>query len=201
MVASKLLVVSCLLFVLFLAQVNAQGLKVGFYGKTCPQAEGIVRKVVFAAMKKAPTLGAPLLRMFFHDCFVRVCFCISFLNISICRTFLMITLRFLAKRSSNESIVNKQGCDGSILLDLPKNQTEKNAVPNLSLRGFGIIDDSKAAIEKVCPGIVSCSDILALITRDAMVAVSIIFTLINIMSENSTPHIYIYIYIHAYRNL
>uniref|UniRef100_A0A1J3DS85 Peroxidase n=1 Tax=Noccaea caerulescens TaxID=107243 RepID=A0A1J3DS85_NOCCA len=131
--ASKLLVVSCLLFVLFLAQVNAQGLKVGFYGKTCPQAEGIVRKVVFAAMKKAPTLGAPLLRMFFHDCFVR-------------------------------------GCDGSILLDLPKNQTEKNAVPNLSLRGFGIIDDSKAAIEKVCPGIVSCSDILALITRDAMVA-------------------------------
>ncbi|KFK37581.1 hypothetical protein AALP_AA3G001800 [Arabis alpina] len=132
MAASKLLVVSCL-FLVLLAQVNAQGLKVGFYGKTCPQAEGIVKKVVFAAMKKDPTLGAPLLRMFFHDCFVR-------------------------------------GCDGSVLLELKNKQDEKNAAPNLSLRGFGIIDDSKAALEKACPGIVSCSDVLALVARDAMVA-------------------------------
>lgn len=58
------------------------------------------------------------------------------------------------------------------MLDKSNNQAEKNAVPNLSLRGFGIIDDSKAALEKVCPGIVSCSDVLALIARDAVVAVS-----------------------------
>ncbi|KAL1211330.1 Peroxidase 27 [Cardamine amara subsp. amara] len=133
MTASKRLVVSCLFLVLLFAEANSMGLKVGFYGKTCPQAEGIVKKVVFAAIKKAPTLGAPLLRMNFHDCFVR-------------------------------------GCDGSVLLELSNNQAEKNAVPNLSLRGFGVIDDSKAAIEKVCPGVVSCSDILALVARDAMVA-------------------------------
>lgn len=75
MAASKRLVVSCLFLVLLFAQAKSQGLKVGFYSKTCPQVEGIVRKVVFDAMKKAPTVGAPLLRMFFHDCFVRVCFC------------------------------------------------------------------------------------------------------------------------------
>jgi len=69
-------------------------------------------------------------------------------------------------------VYDQQGCDGSVLLDKPNNQGEKSAVPNLSLRGFGIIDDSKAALEKVCPGIVSCSDILALVARDAMVAVS-----------------------------
>lgn len=54
------------------APTNAQGLKVGFYDNTCPKAELIVKKSVFDAMKKDPTLGAPLLRMFFHDCFVRV---------------------------------------------------------------------------------------------------------------------------------
>lgn len=82
--------------------------------------------------------------------------------------------------------LNQQGCDGSVLLELSNKQDEKNAVPNLSLRGFGIIDDSKAALEKVCPGIVSCSDVLALVARDAMVAVS------NLHINPKIIHIYIY---------
>ncbi|CAN1165872.1 Peroxidase 56, partial [Linum perenne] len=64
-----------------------------------------------------------------------------------------------------------QGCDASVLIDSTKNnQAEKDAIPNLSLRGFGTIDRVKAALEMECPGIVSCSDILAIVARDVTVA-------------------------------
>ncbi|GLU07817.1 hypothetical protein SLE2022_247610 [Rubroshorea leprosula] len=59
------------------------------------------------------------------------------------------------------------GCDASILIE--GSDTEKTAIPNLTLRGFEVIDDAKKQIEAVCPGIVSCADILALAARDAVV--------------------------------
>ena len=58
-----------------------------------------------------------------------------------------------------------QGCDGSLLLDddLPAIQSEKHAPGNdKSARGFEVVDDIKSALEKACPGVVSCADILAL---------------------------------------
>ncbi|XP_058071049.1 peroxidase 57-like [Magnolia sinica] len=62
-----------------------------------------------------------------------------------------------------------QGCEASVLIDSHGNNiAEKEAPPNLSLRGFEIIDEIKAELEKRCPGIVSCADILALATRDGV---------------------------------
>jgi len=67
-----------------------------------------------------------------------------------------------------------QGCDGSILLDDTSSFTgEKNANPNRnSARGYEVIDSIKSAVEKVCPGVVSCADILAIAARDSVGIVS-----------------------------
>ncbi|KAG7953868.1 hypothetical protein I3843_12G130900 [Carya illinoinensis] len=66
-----------------------------------------------------------------------------------------------------------QGCDASILLDdAPSISSEKKARNNNnSTRGYEVIDDVKAQVESICPGIVSCADIVAVAARDASVAV------------------------------
>ncbi|XP_026397446.1 peroxidase 27-like [Papaver somniferum] len=130
---SQLLLLPILVLVFLVVDAaNGQGLKLGFYAKSCPKEESIIHKTVASYVSFNPTFPSALLRMHFHDCFVR-------------------------------------GCDGSVLLNSTStNQTEKAAIPNLSLRGFNIIDAPKAAIEKVCPGVVSCADILALSARDSV---------------------------------
>ncbi|XP_021732590.1 peroxidase P7-like [Chenopodium quinoa] len=62
------------------------------------------------------------------------------------------------------------GCDGSVLLDDNATFTgEKNAFPNSnSLRAFDVVDVIKARLEKACPLIVSCADILAIAARDSV---------------------------------
>lgn len=65
-----------------------------------------------------------------------------------------------------------QGCDASVLLDSTDGSpAEKDAMPNLSLRGFDAVARVKDKLEKACPATVSCADLLALMARNAVVLV------------------------------
>ncbi|URD92447.1 peroxidase [Musa troglodytarum] len=122
-----------LLTLLCIAVVPSHGaLQVGFYRGKCngTDVEAAIRSVVAARFGRDRSIVPALLRLHFHDCFVR-------------------------------------GCDASILLD--GSGTEKTAPPNLSVRGYDLIDQAKTELESRCPGVVSCADIIAVATRDAVV--------------------------------
>ncbi|KAH9604393.1 hypothetical protein KSS87_017104, partial [Heliosperma pusillum] len=121
-----------LVIILSVSSVEAQ-LSPDHYSYSCPQALQIVQDVVVEAIQNETRLGASLLRLHFHDCFVN-------------------------------------GCDASVLLDDNATFTgEKTAFPNNdSLRGFHVVDVIKAELEKACPNVVSCADILAIVARDAV---------------------------------
>lgn len=50
----------------------AQSLDQGFYANTCPNVVGIVKRTTASFISQSPSLAASLLRLHFHDCFVRV---------------------------------------------------------------------------------------------------------------------------------
>ncbi|KAK4381280.1 Peroxidase 4 [Sesamum angolense] len=93
-------------------------LSTDFYEKSCPTVFSIVQSVVKSAIREEKRMGASLLRLHFHDCFV---------------------------------------------------QGEKTAGGNNnSVRGYEVIDDIKSKVEAVCPGIVSCADIVTIAARDSV---------------------------------
>ncbi|KAG7587340.1 hem peroxidase [Arabidopsis thaliana x Arabidopsis arenosa] len=61
-----------------------------------------------------------------------------------------------------------EGCDGSILIKHDGNDDERFAAGNAGVAGFDVIDEAKSELERLCPGIVSCADIVALAARDAI---------------------------------
>ncbi|EMS47439.1 Peroxidase 70 [Triticum urartu] len=132
------------------AVANAQ-LSEDYYGSSCPAALLTIRTTVATAVLLDRRMGASLLRLYFHDCFVQAS---------------PQDLPLLFPWSSFNI-----GCDASVLLDdTPSFTGEKGAGPNAgSLRGFEVIDRIKLLLELICPGTVSCADILAVAARDAVV--------------------------------
>ncbi|KAF0920630.1 hypothetical protein E2562_035917 [Oryza meyeriana var. granulata] len=51
---------------------GGEALSLDYYAKSCPKAEAAVAAAVKQAMARDRTVPAALLRMHFHDCFVRV---------------------------------------------------------------------------------------------------------------------------------
>lgn len=71
-----------------------------------------------------------------------------------------------------------------MLDDAPSIVSEKNAIQNFrSVRGFEVIDDVKSRVEDMCPGVVSCADILAVAARDASEYVSIYISIYVAFSD------------------
>lgn len=60
-------------FAIFLCTISlVNGLSYHYYDHSCPQLESIVTGAVRKAMMNDKTVPAALLRMHFHDCFIRV---------------------------------------------------------------------------------------------------------------------------------
>lgn len=63
-----------------------------------------------------------------------------------------------------------EGCDASVLIASRSHDAEKDAPDNMSLAGdgFDTVIKAKEAVEKQCPGVVSCADILTIAARDVV---------------------------------
>ncbi|THU48588.1 hypothetical protein C4D60_Mb06t00560 [Musa balbisiana] len=62
-----------LLLLSLLASAAHGQLSTRFYDRTCPKLRGIVRSVMAEAVFRDRRMGASILRLFFHDCFVNGC--------------------------------------------------------------------------------------------------------------------------------
>ena len=60
-----------------------------------------------------------------------------------------------------------------MLEDAPGIVSELNSPGNQGIQGLEIVDAIKADVEKECPGIVSCADILAQASKDSVDVVNI----------------------------
>lgn len=64
-------VATAILLLLGLAAAASAQLSATFYDASCPSALATIKSAVTAAVSKEPRMGASLLRLHFHDCFVQ----------------------------------------------------------------------------------------------------------------------------------
>ncbi|KAL7592200.1 peroxidase 43 [Lactuca sativa] len=60
-----------------------------------------------------------------------------------------------------------EGCDGSILIDNGQD-SERFAFGHQGVQGYDVVENAKAKLESVCPGVVSCADIVSMAARDGV---------------------------------
>lgn len=70
--SSYMAIVTMALLILFLGSSTAQ-LSTDYYSQSCPKLFPTVKSAVKSAIAKEARMGASLLRLFFHDCFVNGC--------------------------------------------------------------------------------------------------------------------------------
>lgn len=96
---------------------------------------------------------------------VYTCQCWLWISLFVCVCVLIICVVFV-----DDCL---QSCDASLLLDSTRRSlSEKETDRSFGLRNFRYLDTIKEAVERECPGVVSCADILVLSGRDGIVAVS-----------------------------
>ncbi|KAF9624410.1 hypothetical protein IFM89_011335 [Coptis chinensis] len=71
--SNKYSLFSILIFITVVSSPVLAQLSVGFYGRTCPSVYDTVRAATRSVINREPRMGASLIRLFFHDCFVNGC--------------------------------------------------------------------------------------------------------------------------------
>lgn len=196
-----------------------------YYKLTCPGIFDIVRDIVQKAIDCDPRMGASLLRLHFHDCWVNVrSFFFSFFFWTAKRFHLLeqrdtiifkeqsyICLAILKCVSFKYllsvywfwtlAIYNVQSCDGSVLLiDIGNFKGEQSAFANKnSLRGFDVVAAIKSALNEkcLCGNVVSCADILAIAASESVRIVSKKINVYLFFFWIHRKRINVYLYVHA----
>ncbi|KAF7005076.1 hypothetical protein CFC21_020223 [Triticum aestivum] len=127
----------------------AESLTPDYYADSCPDVRGLVRSAVGEALQKDIALAAGLIRLFYHDCFPQV-HMHTYISTSMCPE------------------TDSQGCDASILL--AGAESELQMWPNRFLQRAAVqlIEDIRIKVHHACGPVVSCADIMALATHDAV---------------------------------
>ncbi|KAM3332795.1 hypothetical protein ACQJBY_028127 [Aegilops geniculata] len=99
---------------------SGSGLSYGYYSTSCPSAEKLVKEAVKKAVAAYPGIGAGLIRLFFHDCFVRGC------DASV----LLTTTNSNNNDTEREGLPNKNSLRGFEVIDEAKTAIEA-ACPNI----------------------------------------------------------------------
>ncbi|OAE19791.1 hypothetical protein AXG93_2774s1010 [Marchantia polymorpha subsp. ruderalis] len=167
------------LFFVFVAVAAEAQLSTSFYDSTCPHAASIVQAKVDAFVESDRGLAAALMRLHFHDCFVRGCDGSVLLNST--------DPNILTEKSA---LLNNNSLRGFEQIDEIKMELEcacpglrwffttrwtyptrfiPKRLPLSTLKGRDVIDTAKAAVEKICRHVVACAHIVEHAARDGTV--------------------------------